>query len=75
MKLLRRKSFDKTTINQTKTQNREANLPLVLTLPLLWVAKAPAVKVIKPLEFDRQFQEQKRSQKSSSEAVVFPTKE
>lgn len=38
-------------------------------------AKAPAVKVITPLEFDRQLQEQKRSQKLSSEALVFPTKE
>lgn len=62
-------------INKMKTQNREADLPLILTLPLLSAAKAPAVKVIKPLEFDRQLQEQKRSQKLSSEALVFPTKE
>lgn len=50
-------------------------LPSILTLPLLSAEKAPAVKVIKPLEFDRQFQEQKRSQKLSSKALVFPTKE
>lgn len=63
------------TTNKTKTQNREADLPLILTLPLLSAGKAPAVKVIKPFEFDRQLQEQKRSQKLSSEALVFPTKE
>lgn len=75
-KLFTKRSFNKWWSTTWKHRTEwAAFLPLISHFALLSAGKAPTVKATKPLEFDRQFQEQKRSQKLSSEALVFPTKE